>query len=72
MSDMGTKKASELWGYTQPTIRKWCAEGKIPGATQDKQGSTWHIPAMQNARSRERLVKTKKNNATFIIWERKE
>ena len=45
MSDMGTKKASELWGYTQPTIRKWRAEGRIPGATQDKQGSTWHIPA---------------------------
>lgn len=45
MSDMGTKAASELWGYTQETIRKWCAEGLIPNATQDKKGSPWHIPA---------------------------
>ncbi len=44
MADMGTKKASEMWGYTQETIRKWCAEGKIEGATQDKKGSPWHIP----------------------------
>lgn len=44
VADMGTKKAGELWGYKQETIRKWCASGKIPGATQDKHGSTWHIP----------------------------
>ena len=72
MSDMGTKKASELWGYTQPTIRKWCAEGKsrvLRKISRDQRGI---FPLMQNARSRERLVKTKKNNATFIIWERKE
>lgn len=44
MADMGTKAASELWGYSQETIRKWCAEGLIPNATQDKKGSPWHIP----------------------------
>ena len=44
MSDMGTKKAAELWGYTQATVTKWCRDGLIPGATQDKPGSTWHIP----------------------------
>ncbi len=44
MADMGTKAASEKWGYTQQTIRKWCAEGLIKGATQDKKGSAWHIP----------------------------
>ena len=42
---MGTKMASEKWGYTQETIRNWCAKGLIKGATQDKKGSTWHIPA---------------------------
>ena len=44
MADMGTKAASEKWGYTQETIRKWCADGLIKGATQDKKGSPWHIP----------------------------
>ena len=45
MADIGTKEASERWGYTQETIRKWCADGLIPNATQDKKGSPWHIPA---------------------------
>lgn len=44
MSDMGTSEASQKWGYTPATIRKWCCEGLIPNATQDKKGSPWHIP----------------------------
>lgn len=44
MADMGTKEASEKWGYSQATIRKWCCSDKIDGATQDKPGSPWHIP----------------------------
>ena len=45
MSDIGTLEASRRWGYTQETIRKWCAKGLIKNATQDRKGSTWHIPA---------------------------
>lgn len=41
---MGTKEASERWGYSQGVIREWCKQGKIPGATQDAPGSPWHIP----------------------------
>ena len=44
MADMGTKEAAEKWGYAQSTISKWCRNGLIPNATQDKEGSTWHIP----------------------------
>ena len=44
MADMGTKEASEKWGYTQATIRIWCKNGLIEGATQDSSGSPWHIP----------------------------
>ena len=44
MADMGTKEASELWGYTMKTIRKWCNAGLIENATQDGPGSAWHIP----------------------------
>ena len=41
---MGTLEASQKWDVTQSAIRKWCREGKIPGAEQDKKGSPWHIP----------------------------
>ena len=44
MADMGTKEAAKKWGVTQETVQKWCREGKIEGATQDKKGSPWHIP----------------------------
>ena len=44
MADMGTKEASKFWGVSQSTIQKWCRDGKIKGATQDKSGSPWHIP----------------------------
>ena len=45
MADIGTREASERWGYTPATIRKWCQQGLIKNATQDAKGSTWHIPA---------------------------
>ena len=41
---MGTKEASELWGYSQATISEWCRNGMIEGADQDRKGSPWHIP----------------------------
>ena len=44
MADMGTKDAARKWGVSQATVQKWCREGKIAGATQDKSGSPWHIP----------------------------
>ena len=44
MADMGTKEAAKKFGVTQKTVEKWCRDGKIAGATQDKKGSPWHIP----------------------------
>lgn len=44
MADIGTKEASEKWGVSQSTVQKWCRQGKIKGATQDKPRSPWHIP----------------------------
>ena len=41
---MGTREASEKWGYPQRTISEWCRKGMIPDASQDKVGSPWHIP----------------------------
>ena len=53
MADMGTREAAEKWGYTQETIRRWCADGKIENVTQDKKGSPWHIP--KNAKCPRRI-----------------
>ena len=44
MADIGTSEAALKWGYKEATIRKWCRDGLIKGATQDKEGSPWHIP----------------------------
>ena len=44
MEYMGTKQASEKWGYSQSVITKWCREGLIKDAEQDKKGSPWRIP----------------------------
>lgn len=44
MADIGTKEASEKWGVSQAVVRKWCKDGLIKGATQDRKYSPWHIP----------------------------
>ena len=41
---MGTKEASDNWGYKPETISNWCRKGLIPGAEQFKKGSPWQIP----------------------------
>lgn len=41
---IGTKALSEIWECKQSQITKWCREGKISGAEQDKKGSPWRIP----------------------------
>lgn len=41
---MGTKTASEKWGYTQATISNWCRKGLIKNAEQDSKGRAWRIP----------------------------
>lgn len=48
MADMGTREAAEKWGVSQKRVRDFCYrylrkpnEGLI---TQDRKGSTYHIP----------------------------
>ena len=41
---MGTREASEKWGYSQETIAIWCRMGKIQGAQQYKARGPWYIP----------------------------
>ena len=58
MSDTRTQEASKKWGYTQTTISKWCKDGLISNATQDKPGSPWHIP--ENTKCPKPIKKTSK------------
>lgn len=47
MEYMGTKEASEKWGYKQSTIQKWCREGKIVlvlKPEKSKHNGQWQIP----------------------------
>ena len=44
MEFMGTKQASEKWGYSQSTISNWCRNGDIKDDEQDKKGCPWRIP----------------------------
>lgn len=56
---IGTKEAAEKWGYSQDTIRKWCKNGLIKGASQDDIGSPWHIP--KNAKCPRHIMRKGKN-----------
>ncbi len=45
MEYMSVKEASKLWGYSEPTIRKWCKEGKITiSVGAKKENGHWYIP----------------------------
>lgn len=44
MEYMGTKEAEKKWDCPQATISRWCRDGLIEGAEQDKKGSPWRIP----------------------------
>lgn len=47
MEYMGTKEASEKWGYSVSTIQKWCREGKLSQvikAEKNKRNGHWKIP----------------------------
>jgi len=45
MAELVSAKAmAELWDVPVSKVTRWCKEGKIPGAEQDKPGSPWRIP----------------------------
>ena len=42
MSFISVKEASEKWGITERVVRKYCKDGRVPGAFIT--GKTWNIP----------------------------
>lgn len=41
---IGVPAFSEKFDVNPDTVRRWCREGKIPGAEQDGKGKPWRIP----------------------------
>lgn len=54
MEYMGTRTASEKWGYSQATITDWCRQNLIKGAEQDSKGRPWRIPVNAECPKQER------------------
>ena len=45
MEYMTTREASDLWGYPESTIRKWCRDGKLFTVLKaEKKSGRWQIP----------------------------
>ena len=45
MEYMTVKEASELWGYSESTIRTWCKNGQIVLTIHaEKVANRWRIP----------------------------
>ena len=46
MDYITTKEASERWGYSEATIRRWCKEGSLSVVCKaEKVSGRWNIPA---------------------------
>lgn len=66
MSEIGTKEAARILCVTQETIRRYCKEGTIHNATQDGDGSPWHIPKESVDILRKQGVPYRKNKTKNI------
>ncbi len=70
MKYVSVAEVAKLWGLTERSVRKYCADGKIEGAFLT--GKTWNIP--ENAikpKRKERVSSTPKTLLT-VLKEQKE
>lgn len=45
MEYITTREASDLWGYPESTIRKWCRDGELFTVLKaEKKSGRWQIP----------------------------
>lgn len=56
---IGVPVFAEKFKVHPDTVRKWCREGKIPGAEQDNKGKPWRIPEDAVPPMRKRRVEKK-------------
>lgn len=70
MKYVSVAQMAENWGLTDRSVRKYCADGKIPGAFLT--GKTWNIPADAKKPGRKARIRTKPETLLDILKEQKE
>ena len=70
MKYVSVAQMAENWGLTDRSVRKYCADGKIPGAFLTSK--TWNIPADAKKPGRKARVRTKPETLLDILKEQKE
>lgn len=59
--DIGVPEFAEKYGIRPDTVRRWCRNSLIPGATQGGKGKPWHIPVDAVPPGRKRKYKTNRD-----------
>ena len=70
MKYLSVTEFSKLWGLTERSVRKYCADGKIEGAFLT--GKTWNIPENAKKPGRKERVSSKRKSLLDILKEQKE
>ena len=70
MKYLSVTELAKLWGLTERSVRKYCADGKIEGAFLT--GKTWNIPETAQKPGRKERVSNKPKSLLDILKEQKE
>ena len=70
MKYLSVTELAKLWGLTERSVRKYCADGKIEGAFLT--GKTWNIPENAKRPGRKVRVSSKPKSLLDILKEQKE
>ena len=70
MKYLSVTELAKLWGLTERSVRKYCADGKIEGAFLT--GKTWNIPENAKRPGRKERVSSKPKSLLDILKEQKE
>ena len=70
MKYLSVTELAKLWGLTERSVRKYCADGKIEGAFLT--GKTWNIPENAKRPGRKERVSSKPQSLLDILKEQKE
>lgn len=70
MNYLSVAEVAKRWNMTDRSVRKYCADGKIPGAFLT--GKTWNIPENSQKPGRKPRVSTKPKTLLSILKEQKE
>ena len=70
MKYLSVTELAKLWGLTERSVRKYCADGKIEGAFLT--GKTWNIPENAQKPGRKERVSSKPKSLLDILKEQKE